>query len=66
MAESGLITRSSDTLLSLQQFRLGEWQLLEPPRNGVLARAELEVEIEDPLAWLQSLHTQASAHECPC
>ena len=62
MAESGLITRSSDPLLSLQQFRLGEWQLLEPPRDGVLARAELEVEIEDPLAWLQSLHTQASAH----
>ena len=62
MPDRGPITRSSDPLLALQQFRAGEWQLLEPPRAGVLARAELEVELEDPLAWLQSLHTQASAH----
>ena len=62
MPETGPTTRSADPLLALQQFRSGEWHLLEPPREGVLARAELNVELEDPLAWLQSLHTQASAH----
>lgn len=62
MTEKATEARSSDPLLALQQFRFGEWQLLEPPREGVLARAELEVELEDPLAWLQSLHTYASTH----
>jgi menaquinone-specific isochorismate synthase len=49
------------TIAALRQIRPGDWRLLEPPRPSGLARAELEVELEDPLAWLQALSSRASS-----